>query len=260
MILRRLTQSLKEQNWTAIVIEFVLLVVGVFLGIQVSNWNDANNDRLVVDKYLADITADVRSDIDELARTRRSALSRISASTYLLRQAGVPIQKSGAELTQPDQTGIFAGFEQVTIPEVAVPPASQRSHLWQAITTVYMYDPNRSAYDALVSSGRIELIDDPRITRALREYYFVVTSLALSQQRTIAPIKQQVIDAGIAHGHAAWGNSDEAVLVEQVRREPAFAAMVATSRQLSGYQLLMCNVNEKKARELLSLLEKRSAP
>ena len=39
MILRRLSQSLKEQNWTAIWIEFVLLVSGVFLGIQVSNWN-----------------------------------------------------------------------------------------------------------------------------------------------------------------------------------------------------------------------------
>jgi hypothetical protein len=34
MILRRLTQSLKAQNWTAIWIEFVLLAVGVFLGIQ----------------------------------------------------------------------------------------------------------------------------------------------------------------------------------------------------------------------------------
>ncbi len=39
MILRRLSQSLKEQNWTAICIEFVLVVVGVFLGIQVANWN-----------------------------------------------------------------------------------------------------------------------------------------------------------------------------------------------------------------------------
>ncbi len=33
MILRQLAQHLKEQEWTAIIIEFVLLVVGVFLGI-----------------------------------------------------------------------------------------------------------------------------------------------------------------------------------------------------------------------------------
>ena len=34
MILRRLTNALKEQNWTTILIEFFLLVSGVFLGIQ----------------------------------------------------------------------------------------------------------------------------------------------------------------------------------------------------------------------------------
>ena len=45
MILRRFSQSLKEQNWTAIAIEFVLLVAGVFLGIQVANWNAARIER-----------------------------------------------------------------------------------------------------------------------------------------------------------------------------------------------------------------------
>ena len=40
MIMRRLAQSLKEQNWTAISVEFVLLVLGVFLGIQAANWNE----------------------------------------------------------------------------------------------------------------------------------------------------------------------------------------------------------------------------
>jgi hypothetical protein len=39
MILRRFAEALKQQNWAAIAIEFVLLVGGVFLGIQVANWN-----------------------------------------------------------------------------------------------------------------------------------------------------------------------------------------------------------------------------
>ena len=39
MILRRFADALRQQNWTAIAIEFALLVLGVFLGIQVSNWN-----------------------------------------------------------------------------------------------------------------------------------------------------------------------------------------------------------------------------
>lgn len=68
MVLRRITTSLRhvstgvrDQNWTAIVIEFVLVVLGVFLGIAVANWNEERlekreNDVLLrqVDKTLRD--------------------------------------------------------------------------------------------------------------------------------------------------------------------------------------------------------------
>ena len=66
MILRRLSQSLKEQNWMAICIEFVLLVVGVFLGIQVANWNaERETNRKAVeatDKLIADLRAETVPD------------------------------------------------------------------------------------------------------------------------------------------------------------------------------------------------------
>jgi hypothetical protein len=46
MILRRFANALREQNWATIVIEFVLLVAGVFLGIQAANWNaERESDR-----------------------------------------------------------------------------------------------------------------------------------------------------------------------------------------------------------------------
>lgn len=40
MILRRVIEHVKDQNWTAVALEFVIVVVGVFLGIQVANWNE----------------------------------------------------------------------------------------------------------------------------------------------------------------------------------------------------------------------------
>ena len=39
MILRRVMEHVKHQNWTAVALDFVIVVVGVFIGIQVSNWN-----------------------------------------------------------------------------------------------------------------------------------------------------------------------------------------------------------------------------
>lgn len=43
MILRRITEHVKAQNWFAVAIDFV--IVGVFIGIQVSNWNAARADQ-----------------------------------------------------------------------------------------------------------------------------------------------------------------------------------------------------------------------
>jgi hypothetical protein len=60
MILRRLSRSLKEQNWTAIVIEFVLVVAGVFLGIQVSNWNAERETRQKSALFMARLVADLK--------------------------------------------------------------------------------------------------------------------------------------------------------------------------------------------------------
>ena len=53
MLLRRVIEHVRSQNWTAVVIDFVIVVVGVFIGIQVSNWNAARVDREIEAQYLA---------------------------------------------------------------------------------------------------------------------------------------------------------------------------------------------------------------
>ena len=40
MILRRVIQHFRNQEWTAIGIDFVIVVFGVVIGILVANWNE----------------------------------------------------------------------------------------------------------------------------------------------------------------------------------------------------------------------------
>lgn len=42
--LGRLTQAVRQQNWFAVGLEVVIVIVGVFLGIQIGNWNEARLD------------------------------------------------------------------------------------------------------------------------------------------------------------------------------------------------------------------------
>jgi hypothetical protein len=58
MILRRVIDHFRKQEWTAIGLDFLIVVLGVLMGIQVSNWNQLRADRMRVDIYLQRLKAD----------------------------------------------------------------------------------------------------------------------------------------------------------------------------------------------------------
>jgi hypothetical protein len=64
MILRRVTEHIKAQNWFAVGLDFVIVVVGVFIGIQVSNWNESRVERLEEQAILVRLVEDYRELID----------------------------------------------------------------------------------------------------------------------------------------------------------------------------------------------------
>jgi hypothetical protein len=65
MILRRLTTNLRAQNWTAIAIEFVIVVLGVFIGTQVSNWNQARVERGNTIRLLDQFKGEIRYQVGQ---------------------------------------------------------------------------------------------------------------------------------------------------------------------------------------------------
>lgn len=63
MLLRRVSQHVRDQNWVAVGIDFLIVVVGVFIGIQVANWNDERQDRVDEVYYLERILKDIDDSI-----------------------------------------------------------------------------------------------------------------------------------------------------------------------------------------------------
>lgn len=63
MILSRITQALRQQNWTAVALEFLIVVVGVFVGLQVSNWNADRADQRLGRAYTERLTEDLQKDL-----------------------------------------------------------------------------------------------------------------------------------------------------------------------------------------------------
>lgn len=68
MILRSVARHVREQNWVAIGIDFAIVVLGVFVGIQVSNWNVERHESRRAQGYLSRIQEDLTADRQSLAR------------------------------------------------------------------------------------------------------------------------------------------------------------------------------------------------
>jgi hypothetical protein len=145
MILRRLGKSLTEQNWTAIAIEFVLLVAGVFFGTQVSNWNEARHETNRALANIERIQTDLATDI--VALERRKVFWSL-------------VVDNGHDAIRYAETGELV-----------------RGSAWKTLLAFYQasqlfpYVPADTTYQELRSAGELGLFKDPDLRAALAAYY-----------------------------------------------------------------------------------------
>jgi len=143
MILRRLSQSLKEQNWTAIVIEFILLVSGVFLGIQVANWNAERTSNKQSEVFTERLQADLRVEAWNL-----SALTAYYENVQVNAKKTLSALEGKAELS--NEALIIAAYRATQFGEVV---------------------RYRETYDELTSTGNMGLIKDSLLRKVATEIY-----------------------------------------------------------------------------------------
>jgi len=62
MILRRVTANVRRQDWTAVAVELAVVVVGVFIGLQASNWNEARETEGKAARFAESLRADMRAE------------------------------------------------------------------------------------------------------------------------------------------------------------------------------------------------------
>ena len=86
MILRRVIEHVKAQHWTAVALDFVIVVLGVFIGIQLGNWNAARLQQQTAHVYIERIRDDLAANEMDLkqraayfAETRDHALAALAA-------------------------------------------------------------------------------------------------------------------------------------------------------------------------------------
>lgn len=83
MLLRRVMQHVKDQNWLAVGLDLLIVVTGVFLGIQAQEWKAQRAEGRLEQVYLERILADIDLSI-ETTEENRARLTGYSEQQWLV--------------------------------------------------------------------------------------------------------------------------------------------------------------------------------
>ena len=70
MVLRKLVEHFARRNWLAVAIELLIVVIGVFLGLQAQEWSQQRADREREQAYIERLSADFEAIHQDLLRCR----------------------------------------------------------------------------------------------------------------------------------------------------------------------------------------------
>ncbi|NNU16525.1 hypothetical protein HK107_09355 [Parvularcula sp. ZS-1/3] len=160
MILRRIIEHVRTQNWLAVGIDFLIVVLGVFIGLQVQEWSNYRADRALENEYYERL----RVEIADLQRTRATVLTGRHFLTSVMAEAAEKVYSGDpAELTAIECFALTGA------------PVSNPTDQVGAISE-------------LMTSGRLTLITDVEVARAI-ESYLLVSARARDSQSAIASEK-----------------------------------------------------------------------
>ena len=153
MLLRRFIEHVKDQNWPAVGLDFVIVVLGVFIGIQVSNWNDARRDSALARDYLERLTVDAAKEIAD----HEHLLERLAAKRAALER----IRTALDAYERGDHRDALGEYS----PQFLIDVRRSTNFGW---FTQSVHSPT---YDEMIGSGRLTLIRHPNMRSFIVDYY-----------------------------------------------------------------------------------------
>ncbi len=157
MRLRRITKHVKDQNWFAVALDFFIVVVGILIAFQITNWNDARDARESEQVLISRI----KTDFDIIAATFDETLD--SFPNYLTATRNMVASARGEIELPEDQLKSSAFWSQ----SLGRPPLRS------------------TTYEQLVASGDFTLISDRVLRDALVGYHQSVDQHSFLYEHTL---------------------------------------------------------------------------
>lgn len=144
MILRRITEHVRAQSWFAVGTELVIVVVGVFLGLQAQDWSTARAERSAERAAIERLIFEYQQNLEILKDQKEKSQEALGATEELLSMIALE--------NYPEVMGVDLAQTILSCLENA------------------KFVPALGSTNSLIASGDLRLIGDPEIQRALTQW------------------------------------------------------------------------------------------
>jgi hypothetical protein len=243
MILRRLSEHVKAQNWFAVALDFIIVVVGILIAFQVTAWNEQRADRAKEALYLSELIEDLNADLAEIDSIKRTAEIRMGALERILALTGI----------EPRRT---LAFDTVTV-TFDPAPLFQSDDPYEAniqLTNTPDLDGSRETFQALISTGDLGLLRNRDLARQTQTYHAAMTE-ANNLEGAALSHAAMVNESRLRLGVSLTGRVTVEELGALAARDTRFRAELETYWTGSAYQVMAMQRMRRNAEALIAAIE-----
>lgn len=142
MLLNSVTKHVKEQNWFAVFVDFFIVVVGILIAFQITNWNETGQERISEAQYLDRFANELEVTISHILEERTFS----EESRGVIKQFTTQLYSDAVS----DQVLFSATKDYIT-----------------KGTFFADFAPMRSTFDDLITTGSFDKIENEAIRKKL---------------------------------------------------------------------------------------------
>jgi hypothetical protein len=204
MILRRVIAHVRKQEWTAVIIDFVIVVLGVFIGLQVQAFAVERDRQKSQRAYLTRLHGEIEQLLETRARYDRT---RAEFSADLLLAVKLLNEAEGTTPLSPAECDAIAGSAHTTVPPAELPTVAE-----------------------LLSAGRLDHLSSATVRTAIltymqdavraRDLIGVITDSGRDLGKAYPRLITHHVGASRIHSEETWLNPE--CRTDAMRADPAF--------------------------------------
>jgi hypothetical protein len=242
--LARIAQRMRAHDWFGAAIEVAIVVLGIFLGFQVTQWNESRQNREREVSLMLNVARDLREDVKDMDETIRVAASRMASLDHLLRLAGD---------WNPPREFPSSRF---TIKVEQVPPFDpSKGYLIGIESFIFsFYDGNRFAYDSLLNAGPT-VVSDREQLREIAQYY-AFADLITASERVLGEHRLSLLGTMQAQGISAVDRASFGQVAAVVRSRPPLRAAIENYWFYANRQIFLTRSLRSDAERLAEKIER----